>query len=950
MAAAAKSSPQLSSNTLNALFKTFDYAKCFDLVETHFQANHDVVSVSKFLNALAFHAYYNPIPYDKSIGPSSTVGDKVIELLGTCFRVLVEGEAVAVEVRDKILTSANNVLMKRFLKDGAWSFVKRMSEVLQLYVSHLKLPDQVDFLDAFRDYAAAAEKFQTLCPEMSKDAKASGTDGRFVSGKYVFRTILARYKICELRLFLISKKPKVAAKIGVSDFKDLFANLCRLTLALPTEDVALYSGWQDRILSLGARYAIHWTSNSSSESQSLLEACVTHYQNVSKTEPRFFTGIGALITFSQLSDCHDRANRRDEVLSVLGQQRAALDQVLLLKDNLAQAKLTRFQLNIFLAHNAFQTFRVTCDKSIKAVEVELIKNKKLLERLTISSKKASSNGEDDEKGEAGDLNPYTVGLTQHDEAEKRSSLLNILDLYEKAFDPSTSGDDKKCLQGTYISGRACGRALGWTSEFLGMLGYESDKKRAINILITVCQEFKLAEYECIALKELVSLEGDKLSDAHRQRIATLLTKDNTQLYSLNLSLALADLHLRTGSAPKCVKLCNKILKRAESTDYVLRTEVHLLISRAFCALSYSQITSLNCDTIVAKGPLEAVYEAFKWVSHADQYMGKYRMWNHDLTYNAMRETRLRYEILNLRIKLSQWAGLSREMRLFGKMSLEQIQALSLPSRAALALLNTIEVDLFCDEIAQAELKFFAVEAILRKDTLDTEDEEKKRQPKEKNREGVDQVGASPALHRKAMSVPRWLEKHEPGKCVCANCSQPLLLSVIVKYVNFKGVVHHHQKDLQAAASYFSGALKVIRLVSRRLHFLEDKKQKTDLKFVLLEALQAQIESYGKDEFLTKCHELLELQRRILLRLGPEATASKAMGTIQFAEALMSTQVPESELNISGLELGLDNLKLSPKQLLKPSKKSDDADEQKTPVPTTKRRIMPRRPTKKILAV
>lgn len=117
---------------------------------------------------------------------------------------------------------------------------------------------------------------------------------------------------------------------------------------------------------------------------------------------------------------------------------------------------------------------------------------------------------------------------------------------------------------------------------------------------------------------------------------------------------------------------------------------------------------------------------------------------------------------------------------------------------------------------------------------------------------------------------------------------------------------------------------------------------------MFEALQWQIESYGKDEFLSKCHELIASQRSILGKLKKVDLETRPMLLIQFSDSLMSTQIPKDELNISGLESSISKLKLSPNRLAVPE---SSAENLKTPLPApnAKQILRPKRPRKKILA-
>ena len=95
----------LSSNELNAKFKAKDFRFLKDLVRGHFRTNPaDKTSATKFLNALAFHLYHNPLS-------DPDIAQDLVRLVALSLAALKESK-LEKELADKVETSMSNIIFK----------------------------------------------------------------------------------------------------------------------------------------------------------------------------------------------------------------------------------------------------------------------------------------------------------------------------------------------------------------------------------------------------------------------------------------------------------------------------------------------------------------------------------------------------------------------------------------------------------------------------------------------------------------------------------------------------------------------------------------------------------------------------------------------------------------------------------------------------------------------
>ena len=258
------------------------------------------------------------------------------------------------------------------------------------------------------------------------------------------------------------------------------------------------------------------------------------------------------------------------------------------------------------------------------------------------------------------------------------------------------------------------------------------------------------------------------------------------------------------------------------------------------------------------------------------------------------------------------------------------------------LLMLVEIDLLCDDHTQANSKLADCQRLL-SEALTRNDLAPSRKPKV-NKSSLAPVStgldASPSLHRSPFLIPSWLD--HPDECCCYFCERPDMMSVLVNYLNLTGVWHHMDFDLPAAAAFFEGTLKLIRSVMQKCR-KSDSSMPMEVKMRVIgsifNSLQWQVECYGRDEYFTKCHELIELQKDLLLSFPCHFPWTR----LRYYDQLLFSRL-DSPLEISGIEMELGSLALSPR-------KNEKAEEFLTPMqkkPQSGR--APRRPNKKLLQV
>ena len=174
-----------------------------------------------------------------------------------------------------------------------------------------------------------------------------------------------------------------------------------------------------------------------------------------------------------------------------------------------------------------------------------------------------------------------------------------------------------------------------------------------------------------------------------------------------------------------------------------------------------------------------------------------------------------------------------------------------------------EIDLQCDDPNQAQVKLDGIVTIL--GTAGALGPESASIPEKRTKSKaslLNTLGASPQLQRSQFSKPLFLN-HDLADCDCYHCSQKLFLGVVVSYFNLQGVCFHVKGDLDAAASYFEGTVDMVRCVQGKIPEIPDPGQRFQLLMELVTALLWQVECYGRDNYLSKCEELLEHQREVL---------------------------------------------------------------------------------------
>ncbi|TRY73270.1 hypothetical protein TCAL_01938 [Tigriopus californicus] len=924
-------SPTLSSTTLNAFFKAQDYGSVIETVtkfldqvdSAPFPATDSAASVGKFLNAAAFHLYYQAVA-------QTAHQASLAKCLTRAFETLSRAPTRPTELNEKCQSAGLNIILKRYLLDLDWPHLNLLGQAFLGFVQSTNAaPDLVVFLTHLLALSRSCHDLLATSPNWQPHLALALKDHRFGAGDYAWRSFFVLYTDLDIRC--------LAAKKGVPAVSD-FLDRLQMTIVFvrekwpadPNQTIPCY----ERLVAQGTKMGACLVSQKRiAEAQSVFAASqrlfVDHMQPIGKYVP----SIRIVALFNQILEL--AVSEKDT--------RQTLKVVQILQDILGRIQrgkataITPFSASVCLALTHFYTFRCSYDQLVSVTSQEIQSNARLAAQTKPPENALSNDDPNDNCKDIGDNNPYVITLTAEREIELFSVLKKVLALLQEGF-----GLKERSLSGTGLSPNSVIRMIGCLGEFLDLLGYSPESETARGIFWEACQVFNNKDQEMCALKSLAQSQGE-LNPSQQDRVKALLQEPKTSA-QLNLSLALAWDLLSRSRIKECFQICSSVLDLATSdcSGRLLVSESYWILT--LCATKRRIPNPPN--SLIHHGPHELGYEAYRNImvtcASLEKQFGKYD----SLLLDHMRSIRLKNEIIALRSHLFLWTGLAKELRLYGKIHLELVQSLALPTRFVSSLLNMVEIDLLCDDADQAELKLQGVGKIAQA-TIATStpvgdvSHVKKKVPKSKAK---DKLGASPNLKRALMVTPSWLD--DDPSCTCLHCSQPLLLVIIVKYFNFKGVLHHMKEDLEAAASFFEGTVKLFELVEKKLDHILSPSVHFQVNIAIIQALQWQVECYCRDEYLSKCHDLLRIQRQ-KLEILPSVQRNRldCLYENRFLEQSLMCRVPKDDLELSGLADKLSHLDVSS------GSSQRGAGDFTTPVVTkasTNRRNPPRKPTKRLL--
>eukprot|EP00095_Tigriopus_kingsejongensis_P011876 maker-scaffold180_size281610-snap-gene-1.30 protein:Tk11876 transcript:maker-scaffold180_size281610-snap-gene-1.30-mRNA-1 annotation:"PREDICTED: uncharacterized protein LOC100680231" len=913
---ASQASTTLSSTSLNAWFKAGDLEAVIRATRAHLASDPaDGGSVGKFLNALAYHAYHHRIEDEAGLAA-------LVELTAQAFERLAGWPSQGSAADDKCQSAGCNVILKRLLIDLNFPAVATVGTAFRGYALARGRPEVGEFLQQLLRFNALAADWAEQSPALRRDLAGLLPGHRLGSGDFALRTFFVQLLGLELRVQWIKRENG-----ELEPYRDA-TEAARAWVRAHVDRQASVACWES-LLGQGLKLGL-WLGSSrrSGEAQQQLLTALALYTSELKPLPHYVPSQRVVSLYNHLLDGYASAGDR----AAIAEQAPMLTQVLAQIQSSRHPSLGSFGLHVCLSMCHFHQFRRAYDTLVEATAREIEHN----ERLGAQSQSEKPDPDDPNQNikDIGDVNPYLLTLTLEKEAELFRTLKIILASLLTASNASDTA-----LTGTGLSPNAVLRMIGCLAEFFQLFGYSSEYETTLGILYHTSQSLGHREHEMVAIKALVRAQDHFLGPVVRERIQTLLQSPIGAAH-LNLSLALAWDCLHQSRWEQAFQLCASVVDQAagDCPGKLIAAEAFLLLS--LC--SSDQRITCAPPSLVHHGAQEFAFEAYRAVMVTCASLMKHAALHDSLYIDVLRGHRLKMEIVVLRAELYKWTGLPKDLRLYGKLALQHVQSLALPSRLVETLLEFVNIDVLCDDVDQAELKLQSVEKIIHSslaapNLLGI----RSKVPRSKAK---DKLGASPSLKRPLMTPPAWLE--DENACSCLHCSQPLLLPHLAQYFNLKGVIHHMREDVEAAGSFFNGTRDLIKALETKLECQKSLNVHTQTRLSFITALQWQVECYARDEYLSRCQEVLELQADQFRKIPPTRQLSATHHKYRWLEQSLMCRIP-SKADLSGLGLALTNMNIASPLPTLIAPKCGEGDV--TPmIERPRRRNPPRRPNKKLL--
>ncbi len=201
-------------------------------------------------------------------------------------------------------------------------------------------------------------------------------------------------------------------------------------------------------------------------------------------------------------------------------------------------------------------------------------------------------------------------------------------------------------------------------------------------------------------------------------------------------------------------------------------------------------------------------------------------------------------------------GFGKEMRTMGKMCLDAGVESAFTTRLCHGILLNAQVDLYCDDCKQAQVKLKEIEALL-KDHLRSEPQKIKTTSEKINRlilpnEDQELLCASPQMTKTVHALPKWLQNLQ-------FIHAELEIALVLKYFTFQGVIWHMENDQEAMHIYFN---KVIECINKILK-LKDPFEDIFVCLKWMMECYSHLEEYenalGALAIMKKCLDLTEVK-------------------------------------------------------------------------------------------
>ncbi len=655
---------QLSSNEMNAWLKDKEYDKVWTKVNKHLDRHaKDVISANKFLTALAFHLYHTKMENERVAREAADATVKAVD-------VMAEGHALLDEATvKKVMTSANNLIFRGFLRDGWIEASLAVCGSVQELLTRLANHDLAAFFGKVKETVGTTIKLslESLKGDSAKEVKAmlKAMLNELAREQLPLRTLgLHKWRL-ELLYLLVrhsayQKFEQVKAAVGEA------INYVREN---PTQNVV--GCGCDRVFVVTVKFADFLAA--SSRTAHLLD------EELYSARDAMLVLVKAQVKYSPSPRslkvwCHLFENPRDSTLKYSESVASELSRLASKSDGSATSKVLRS----FAAHCKFRlSYHRLREKMANSLEVE--------------PRARKSDEEMEAVKDIGDVNPY-VNMSKEQEEQMLDLLLESLNCLSEAFE----GDD-------YFSHAfRVGVILGMihsTAEYLCLSGYLGQARRAFRLMWRVAKAYKMENYKRLAMSNLLRCtrqdEEDDMLEEGRNAFRTMdknADANETPLWQLVTAVAWRDFH--NGRRERAFKLCRLLLAKLQESKNASSMDAMYKVAKADALTLMAHLRSCPGAFVSIKGedkterlgPLEFANEAFRYSLSALKSVSVQSRDERSSFPSLSRlsqllmATRVHWRVLLLRYDLFSRVRMPKEMRLYAKMAEEVVQTAAIPIR------------------------------------------------------------------------------------------------------------------------------------------------------------------------------------------------------------------------------------------------------------------------------
>lgn len=713
----------LSATMMNSLFQAKSYERLGQNVSAHL-ASHplDVTSASKFLNAAAFHLFSNECG-------SGAIAINLCQMVVSAVQIAARQAAnVEVDAMEKIVSNGYIVLLRRFFKDAWWEEAKSLCAAMNKLLVGRREHEQ--FLESLARALELIEVSSPLHPSVAKHIKAITKEAKLSMELVAVKHLSLKHFFLDVYLALekilpLEKWPAVEDIVKVLDAaEDLAPDLPKVLDAVIS--------MRERLAVLTGRLAGVFRTDYA-RAKILGERSREIYLNLSKdTSIKYTPSFKVLGIFHGLNDIYD-PNFDNELIS---KNLTMMSEVLTLVTSSYSGKLPFF-LVAYDVYAEFYSFYVEYNAlKEKAVE-EIERNAKLEEELAAKKSAMEANrlkGDPDSGHEdilsIGDTMPYLteLGLEKQEAMWKR--LKRICVLLEQAMPKKwTKSEAVALLAGGTIMSKCLLRIVLSVAEFLGLLGHESDRRKALDLLYKLSQLFGVDEFRNLAVGDKIKMDDGTVCVEQLKGLLPTSTSCPTLHESYHILIGIAYAMYYRGETEQAVNIVRSLLDQvmlsiygyfvAKISDYWVNTDLVLQVffvvsiesfeSFAFQVSSvpkvhHSRMLSSELNSLlslcrsapgahiifpapndadrsfVEYGLLDFALLAFLDIKMAWYGLGKQAVPNLAWIAVLFRAQRLYYAALETLLRIYRWLKLGRELRCYGKFKLDFAQTSGLPFR------------------------------------------------------------------------------------------------------------------------------------------------------------------------------------------------------------------------------------------------------------------------------